>query len=289
MNSTTTEAPTTENGLLIDPIALKLSPTQIAILDVLKAFKGFQGVSETRIIKETGLMKGHVRRGLSDMASRGIIESRQYKNSDTMYSLPSGTDVKDPASHEWVECDHPGCDRQFSDYTAMNIHKAKKHPESRERIDDDVADVTEGAEAPEIPQITENAPETPRRAHHDAVAIGQFINSASECIELQGAELVATNLRGKKYRVSISAPTISLDIPTLYREGLKNLLEIAYDMDRDQLTDIENEDPEYATELRTRIRVAEHLLKELKRGESVNGNTDCNTQRITDEGEEVIQ
>ena len=71
MNSTTTEAPTTENGLLIDPIALKLSPTQIAILDVLKAFKGFQGVSETRIIKETGLMKGQFQTGVLARQKRG--------------------------------------------------------------------------------------------------------------------------------------------------------------------------------------------------------------------------
>jgi hypothetical protein len=146
---------------IIDSDALKLSPTQRQVLEVLDKFRNLGSLAYERICSETndsqtkqgtgewGAHRGHVSRAVYDLCSRGLVERRHTKEGENFYNIKHGLKLKqtgEPTMTPSFECDV--CHQSFGDATGMNIHKTKKHPESREQPAE-VKEPTEPAKEPE--------------------------------------------------------------------------------------------------------------------------------------------
>jgi hypothetical protein len=113
--------------------------TERAVLSALKQVYP-DGTTSADICGRENILLAHVARALNDLCARKLID-RSHTNSGVFYRLvkdaplvfPVSQQPRQPESDDWVKCDVEGCGQEFSDATAMNIHKTKKHPEARER------------------------------------------------------------------------------------------------------------------------------------------------------------
>lgn len=218
----------------------KLSPTAIKVLRVLEGYKGFQGVTEERVVKDTATPKNIVVRALRDLASMGMIEARHYPNAESMYSIKSGVKIQDEPSQQWVKC--PICGQEFSDAIAMNIHKTKKHPEVDETIAEGAKNTPE-SDTTDCPTSHETGLVPLARAFMDFAEA-----STREGVNIENLTLSNVDSKGQDYELTINRGSrlgISL-------EEWQEIL-IGLEVQMDTLPDMAKEDPGEGFEYRAVI------------------------------------
>jgi len=131
-------------GQVTNPAGLKLSATSHRILELLREQNNLYGLGYEAICKATaapsaasgtsewGAHRGHISRSIRDLISLGLLQRAVSPSGDTYRICVPNQAQRELMIHgSWTECDV--CHQSFSDATAMNIHKTKKHPESREQ------------------------------------------------------------------------------------------------------------------------------------------------------------